>query len=145
GVFKEGKDAQHMSVALFVCLNGMLDLPTHYEAPLPRGTDYIGLLLALLVEALLFFFHLHGRTDLDVLVHTLLVLTIMLEAACVAVEMCHRRGLLATLGRAFFRILQGTWLGQIAFILYNQLPGALPWEGDYQSLMVAAAVFTWHM
>ncbi|CAN7991797.1 unnamed protein product, partial [Ixodes hexagonus] len=145
GVFNEGMNAQHLSVALFVFLNGVLDLLTHYKAPIPRGTDYVGLLMALCVEALLFSFHLHGREKLDVLAHKLLVLAIASEAACVGVEMCHQRNVLATLGRAFFGILQGTWFCQIAFILYNQLPGALPWEDDHQSLMLAAAVFTWHM
>ena len=41
---------------------------------------------------------------------------------------------------------QGTWFWQAGFILYNPLPGAVPWRADdHDQLMVVTMMFAWHM
>ncbi|CAG2114123.1 unnamed protein product [Medioppia subpectinata] len=42
---------------------GIVDLLVYYGYPLPNGSDYMSLLMAAMVEALLFTFHLHGRFE----------------------------------------------------------------------------------
>uniref|UniRef100_A0A147BNT1 Putative transmembrane protein n=1 Tax=Ixodes ricinus TaxID=34613 RepID=A0A147BNT1_IXORI len=145
GHFTETSNAQHMSLFVFYGMSGILDALTANKSPLPEGTDYAGLMMAFSVQALLFHFHLHGRSPMDVLVHTLLVYTTVAAAACVGIEMAFRRSALAALGRAFFTILQGTWLVQIAFILYYPWSGGHSWKDDHQDLMLATAIYTWHM
>lgn len=144
GLFEDARNAQHITFFMSLFLSGVFDLLTDHGAPLPPGTDYVGLLMGFSVEALLLYFHLDGRNKLDVLLHTLVFLTVVSEVACIAIEMVRRRSVLPTLGRTFFLILQGTWFLQIAFILYNQLPGTQPWEDTHESSMLASAVFTWH-
>ncbi|KAG0416194.1 hypothetical protein HPB47_006629 [Ixodes persulcatus] len=118
GKFTAMGNTQHTSMYVFYGLSGLADLLTIHEAPVPRGTDYSLLRLAVCAEAFLFHFHLHVRRHLDVLVHTLLIYTLVAEAACIAV-------------------VQGTWFFQVAFVLNNPLPNAKPWGDGHQDLMLA--------
>ncbi|KAH7933613.1 hypothetical protein HPB49_014372 [Dermacentor silvarum] len=146
GHFIHMGNAQHVSMYLFYLLSGVVDVMTNSRFPFPMGTDHVTLLLAVTVEGLLFHFHLHGRPHLDVLVHTLLVYTVAAEAACIIVEMCRPRSVLASLGRAYFCLLQATWFWQVGFILHSPLPGLPPWDvHSHMDMMLAASVFTWHM
>ena len=43
-------------------------------------------------------------------------------------------------------MLQGTWFIQIGFLLYNPIPGSIPWNGDEpESVMKVTLIFAWHM
>ncbi|KAH8030948.1 hypothetical protein HPB51_012416 [Rhipicephalus microplus] len=146
GHFTEMGNAQHVSMYLFYLLSGLVDVMTNCGFPFPPHTDYVTLLLAVTVEGLLFYFHLHGRPHLDVLVHTLLVYTVAAEAACIIAEMCRPRSVFASLGRAYFCLLQATWFWQVGFILYSPLPAHPAWDvHSHMDMMLAASVFTWHM
>ncbi|KAL3221481.1 hypothetical protein MRX96_029380 [Rhipicephalus microplus] len=146
GHFTEMGNAQHVSMYLFYLLSGLVDVMTNCGFPFPPHTDYVTLLLAVTVEGLLFHFHLHGRPHLDVLVHTLLVYTVAAEAACIIAEMCRPRSVFASLGRAYFCLLQATWFWQVGFILYSPLPAHPAWDvHSHMDMMLAASVFTWHM
>ncbi|XP_077493150.1 transmembrane protein 45B-like [Amblyomma americanum] len=146
GRFVHMVNAQHVSMYLFYLLSGIVDVMTNCRFPFPPGTDYATLLLAVTVEGLLFHFHLHGRPHLDVLIHTLLVYTVAAEAACIIFETNKPRSTLASLGRAFFCLLQGTWFWQVGFILYSPLPGEPSWDvHSHDDMMLATTIFTWHM
>lgn len=140
-----GTTTQHTSMYIFYGLSGVTDLLTTAGAPMPRGTRHSILLMAVCVEGLVFHFHLHGRTDIDVMVHTLLIYAIAAEAACIAVEMALRHSVLAALGKSYFGVVQGTWFFQIGFILYNPMPNARQWEENHQNLMLVTTIYTWHM
>ncbi|XP_037273356.2 transmembrane protein 45B [Rhipicephalus microplus] len=130
----------------FFLLNGVVDVLYNAGLPLPPNTDYVVLLIATASEGLLFHFYLQGKPLLDVMIHTLLVYTIAALVACLIAEMCRPRSILASLGRAYFCLLQATWLWQIAFILYNPLPGYKPWDvQSHIDSMMATSVFAWHM
>ena len=138
-------NSQHATMFFFFALSGVVDILVFYRAPLPPDTDYVSVILALMIEGLLFRFHLHGRTELDVLLHTLLIYTIVANLVAVALEMRYRRSLLGPLGRSYFLLIQGTWFWQVGFILYNPFPGATPWkEDDPDELMIATLFFAWH-
>uniref|UniRef100_A0A131Z0G3 Dermal papilla derived protein n=1 Tax=Rhipicephalus appendiculatus TaxID=34631 RepID=A0A131Z0G3_RHIAP len=137
---------QHKSMYAFYLLNGIVDVLYNAGFPLPPHTDYVALLLAVTSEGLLFHFHVHGRAHLDVMVHTLLVYTIAAVVVCIIAEMCRPRSVLASLGRAYFCLLQATWMWQVAFILYDPVPGHEPWDvHSHMDMMLAASVFAWHM
>ena len=43
-------------------------------------------------------------------------------------------------------MLQGTWFIQIGFLLYNPIPGSIPWNGNEpESVMKVTLIFAWHM
>nr|XP_037273355.1 transmembrane protein 45B-like [Rhipicephalus microplus] len=130
------------SMYAFYLLSGIVDVLYNAGFPFPRHTDYVSLLLAVASEGLLFYFHVHGRPPLDVMVHTLLVYTIAAVVVCIIAEMCRPQSVLVSLGRAYFCLLQATWIWQIAFILY----GHNPWDVDsHMAMMLAASAFAWHM
>ncbi len=139
-------NAQHATMMGFFLLSGVVDLLLHYKLPLPQGIDYVILTLAFCVEAFLFAFHLHDRTPMDVQLHTFLIYAIYGCIIATLLEMYFRSNILAALCRAYFTLLQGTWLIQMGFVLYNPLPASVPWnEHDHDQLMLVTMMFAWHM
>lgn len=146
GKFVSTENTQHLSMDLFYMFSGIVDVLTNSGFPLPPGTDYVALFFAVAVEGLLFNFHLHGRPPLNVMVHTMLIYVTAAEATCIMVELTKPHSVLAALGRAYFRTLQGTWLWQLAFMLFGRFPDYQAWDqNDHDNMMLAASVFAWHM
>lgn len=77
---------QHATMYFFFLLSGVVDIAMHYGTAIPPGTDYISIVIALVVEGLLFVSHIHGREALDIQVHMLLVYVIFVTAFVVALE-----------------------------------------------------------
>lgn len=145
GHFVSLGNSQHATMFFFFGITGVVDVLVFYRAPLPPDIDYVSNILAFMVEWLLFKFHLHGRTQLDVLLHTLLIYAVIANTIAVAMEMRYRHSLLGPLGRSYFLLVQGTWFWQVGFILYNPVPGATAWKGDdHEELMIATLFFVWH-
>lgn len=138
-------NSQHASVFFFFGISGVVDILVHYHAPLPPDIDYATVVLAFMVEALLFYFNLHDRTELDMMLHTLLVYTVLANAAAVAMEMKYRNSLLGPLARAYVLLIQGTWFWHIGFIMNNPFPGVVSWKEDGNAELVVASLFyVWH-
>lgn len=146
GRFARIGNGQHATMFFAFGLSGLVDILVHHGAPLPQDIEYLIGCLAFIVEAVLFKFHLHGRTEMDVLVHTLLLYVIYVNIVVVILEMRYRHSIAVALARAYTVLLQGTWFWQVGFLLYNPLPGAVPWrDDDHEQLMVVTMMFTWHM
>lgn len=123
-----------------------MDILVHHRAPLPKDAEYLIGALSFIVEAVLFMFHLHGRTQFDVLIHTLLLYVIYGNIIVTIVEMRYRNSITVSLARSYLILLQGTWFWQAGFLLYNPLPGAIPWhDNDHNEIMVVTMMFAWHM
>ncbi|XP_076356940.1 transmembrane protein 45B-like [Tachypleus tridentatus] len=146
GRFTAMVNAHHITMFFFFGVNGVVDIFHLYKLPIPPDSDYVSMVMALSVEGLLFHFHLHGRSDMDAHLHTLLLYTVIASAMVLVVEINHRGNVLVVFLRAFFTLLQGTWFYQIGFILYNPFPGVLPWDvNNHQQIMLVTAIFAWHM
>lgn len=149
--FKDGKFAhlgngQHATMFFFFGLSGAVDILVHLRFPLPKDIDYVSSTLAFVVEDILFMFHLHGRSPLDMLIHTLLVYLIHANVVICLVEMKYRNNVTVTLARSYLVFLQGTWFWQAGFILYNPIHGAAKWDQEsHEQMMVVTMIFTWHM
>lgn len=139
-------NAQHATMFFMFGLSGVVDILLHYKAPIPPDSDYISMAIATASEGLLFNFHLHGRKDLDVLVHTLLVYALIANTAAFLIEMKYRHNLLAALTRPYFVLVQGTWFWQAGWILYPPFPWSFEWDQeDHGQMMVATTIFIWHL
>uniref|UniRef100_A0A131YWQ9 Dermal papilla derived protein n=1 Tax=Rhipicephalus appendiculatus TaxID=34631 RepID=A0A131YWQ9_RHIAP len=142
----DAASAQHKSVYTFYMLDGIVDVAYNAGFPCPPNTDYAALVLAVISEGLQFYLHVHGRPHLDLMIHTLMVYIVAALVTCLLAEMCWPRSVLASLGRAYFCVLHGTWLWQIGFILYHPLPAFKPWDvNSPMDSMLAASAFAWHM
>jgi hypothetical protein len=127
-------------------LSGAVDILVHHRAPLPKDAQYLIGALAFIVEALLFMFHLHGRTQFDIVIHTLLLYVVYGNIIVTLVEMRYRNSVTVSLVRTYLLLLQGTWFWQAGFLLYNPLPGAEQWHAeDHNEIMVVTMMFAWHM
>ncbi len=141
GKFEYLGNGQHATMFFFFGMSGIIDILVHYKVPLPKGIEYMVATLAFGVEAIFFRFHLYGRTELDVLIHTLLMYTVYACIVAYLIEMRYRKSVLAILARTFFVFVQGTWFWQIAFVLY----GANPWKEDGHGEMIMTMIFAWHI
>lgn len=138
-------NAQHITMYFFFLLTGVFDILTA-KGFAPLGSDYIAVVLALLIEGALFKFHLYGREQLDVTIHTLLLYVIGFSALVLAIEAAYRATPVLPILRALLCMVQGTWFWALGTILYNPLPGAVPWDQtDHRSLMLAVTCFSWHV
>lgn len=127
-------------------MSGVVDILVHHRAPLPESIEYFSGCLAFVVEAVLFKFHLHGRTEFDILTHTLLLYVVYANIVITVMEIRYRHSISVAMARVYTVFLQGTWFWQVGFLLYNPLPGAVPWdEEDHEQMMVLVMIFAWHM
>ncbi|RWS04431.1 transmembrane protein 45B-like protein [Dinothrombium tinctorium] len=137
---------QHMTMYSFFFLYGLSQLLTYFESPIPPDSEHFTVTLAFFMESLLFYFHLHGRSHLDVHVHTLLIVATAFCTLACCYEWKYKDSLLASIGRPFGCLIQGTWFWQVGFILYNPLPGADMWKShDHEQIMVITSLFCWHV
>jgi hypothetical protein len=149
--FVDGKfvwlgNGQHATMFFFFGMSGVVDIMVHHHVPLPKGIEYIVMALALIVEGVLFNFHLGGRGDLDILIHTLLIYAVFAGVLAIMMELFYRKHVLAALSRAYLVLVQGTWFWQVGFILYNPLPNPSLWEQDnHDHILIATMMFAWHI
>ncbi|CAL8071710.1 unnamed protein product [Orchesella dallaii] len=137
-------NAQHITMFFFFGLNGVVDLCTHRKWDMPPKLDYVTAALAYAVEGFLFYYHLHGRSHMDIMVHMFLVYTIGACMISTLAEMMQPTNVLPALCRTFFTFLQGTWFYQVGFILYP--PIGEKWDqDDHTQMMIVTLIFTWHM
>ena len=145
GKFVNIGNGQHATMFFYFGFTGIIDILLYFKAPLPPDMDYVSMLMAVTCEGLLFKFHLHGRTELDVLLHTLLIYVIGAAIVSVIVEMKFRHNVLSPLTRAYLLLLQGTWFWQVGWILYPPFESSARWDGEnHEQLMVATMIFAWH-
>jgi len=139
-------NGHHSTMFFFFGITGVVDILYYYNCPLPPGLDYACNWLAFYVEGVLFNFHLHGRSELDVTIHTCLIYCIVVCAISVIMEAVFRSNIIVALCRPYFTMLQGTWFFQISFILYNPFLNANNWDLESaESVSLAVVVFVLHI
>jgi hypothetical protein len=109
---------QHMCMYSSFLFGSIIEIMMANRKWLPPKLDFIFGVVSFLIEALLFIFHLHGRSVLDVHVHTLLVLSILGCLLFTCLEIYNSREIFFTYGRVGCTLLQGILFCQIGFILY---------------------------
>ncbi|KAK3691049.1 hypothetical protein RRG08_049353 [Elysia crispata] len=114
---------QHVTISLPFILSGVTELLLHYGVPIMDGWDYAANACFFLVEAMVFYFHLHGRSLLEQRLHVLFILAVVMALLTVMAEAKARRHVMLPIMRGTAIVLKGTWMGQIGFVLYNPLAG----------------------
>ncbi|TNN36229.1 Transmembrane protein 45B [Liparis tanakae] len=135
---------QHATMYLFFGLAGAVALVVHTTEATPLALDRLMLAVAFFNEGFLFFFHLHGRSPLDVHVHHLLLFAIFGAALVAFLEVFHRGNAALELLRCTLTLLQGSWFWQIGFVLYP--PSGPAWDlEDHDNVMFVTMCFSWHL
>lgn len=126
----------------FFGLSGVFDLVMWFDLfPLPPKFDYLVISLAFCFEGFLFCFHLHGRDELNVRLHTFLYILVFVTAAVfflavISDQFFHFVGFL----RAYLTSLQGSWFFQAGFVLF----GPNPWKNSPSNVEFLGIVFAFH-
>ncbi|KAK6986671.1 transmembrane protein 45B [Biomphalaria glabrata] len=135
---------QHATMYLFFLLSGVVDLCIYYGLHLPSGSSYGAMVLAFVMEGLLFTSHVHGRPELDAYIHQLLVYIIFLTALVIALEMKFKTSILLGMTRSYLTMLQGSWFFGVGIILYGHKQPSF-WDHESHTLiMYATLYFCWH-
>lgn len=147
GSFAHYGNIQHITMYASFALASVAALLCDQEIPgVPDGLDYVTFIIALFIEALLFTYHLHGRTPLDVTVHQFLIILLAVSIAIVLIEWHFNNKILPSILRIYVTLLQGTWFIQVAFILYNPLPSATQWiQHDHAHIILVTCIFCLHL
>lgn len=102
-------NAQHITMFFAFGLASLLEILVHLKYALPDGIEFVANILAYTIEGFLFHFHLHGRNEIDIHVHTLLVYAIVFCILAAVWEFNYPEQILATYARIAGTCLQGVW------------------------------------
>ena len=131
----------HSTMFSIFALSGLIDLSENYSLlPLPRGTSNLILSWGFFVEGLLFYNHLHGRSALNVHIHTFIYLLAFATAVVILLEIASISPLPLIL-RAYFTTVHGTWFYQVGFVLH----GPSPWQNNERNVEFTTIALVWHM
>ncbi|CAG0880386.1 unnamed protein product [Darwinula stevensoni] len=137
-------NAQHMSMFFGFFLCYLIGILMDKGYPIPPYADDAFLILALTVEWILFAYHLHGRSPLDVLVHTLLVNAIPAGILLAFLYAWKKSQILPILAFMYAWLIQGTWFWQVGFILYP--PWKSTWNVEsHEHMTIATVIFIAHL
>jgi len=102
-------NAQHITMFLGFGLASIFEILVHFKYSLPGGIEFLANIIAYGIQAFLFHFHLHGRNEIDIHVHTLLVYAIVFCMIATIWEYNRPNEILATYARIAGTLLQGLW------------------------------------
>ena len=111
----------HLTIHLFFVTSGLVDLLSLYIR-YPKHTSKLFLGFAMLVEGVVFLFHLGERSLFNVTLHQLLILVVFTNASFAFLRMHKSANLLINAGFGFCATLQGTWLIHMGVALYGKQP-----------------------
>jgi hypothetical protein len=131
----------HMCLYSTFAFSGIIDLVS-LCVKLPRVTGQLYLCFALYSEALLFSFHIHGRSLFNNSIHQLLLIFVIAAAGFSTLRMLTPRNLFINAGFTGSMILQGTHLVQAGWILY----GRTRWQVDsHNNVKFITVLSVWHL
>ncbi|XP_077994369.1 transmembrane protein 45A-like [Glandiceps talaboti] len=140
-----GNKWQHITMYTFFGIYGLTLILARTCVAGLRDHEKIFIALAYFVEGLLFYFHVHGRTFLDITVHYMLVITIAMNTISAAAENWRKDDVLLRFISTLFIMVQGTWFWQAAYILYPPNSDAKWDEDSHASVMFATFAYCWHI
>lgn len=135
---------QHSTMYLFYGLSGVIDILVYSPLKVPQGLDRLALFLAVFIEGLLFYFHVHNRPELDQHIHSLLLIAVFGGSITIFIEVFLRDHIVLELFRTSLTILQGTWFWQIGFVLYPPWGGPEWNQTEHENIMFITMCFCWH-
>nr|XP_006821028.1 PREDICTED: transmembrane protein 45B-like [Saccoglossus kowalevskii] len=142
--FVHSAEWQHCTMYTFFGVAGAVQILARTCVCGLKEFEKFFLALAYFVEGLLFYFHVHGRTPLDISVHYMLVIAVMLAAAVTVAEIWKGDDPLLPFIRTGLTITQGTWFWQVGFMLYP--PNGVQWDEDsHSNIMFVTMAFCWHI
>ncbi|UJR17098.1 hypothetical protein I4U23_003995 [Adineta vaga] len=140
---------QHVATYMVFFLVGIIDFLIHQRFPIPKHMDIVAVNLAFSAEAVSFYFHGHARSPVEIQLHVLLALAICGTVIGGIFEIIqHNNQIYATLMRAYFAFVQGSWFYTVGFFLYSPFHAEYSQNRDpdeHRTLMLITFYFVIHM
>jgi len=137
----EHENLHHVSMLSGFLLAAIVEVAIYYGVKLPKRTDYMFNLLAFFIQFLIMMVHLNNDTGVEYVCHMIwaVITTFNFVAACIETYAPHNYW--AVQMRIFFFFAQGTWLMQIAFVVWPQTTNPLfiwlPGHGTFTWLTIS--------
>ncbi|XP_001187085.3 transmembrane protein 45B-like [Strongylocentrotus purpuratus] len=145
GLWQNDVEWGHCSMYLYFGLYGFVKILGSTCVPSAAKFEHALGALAYAVEGFLFYYHTHGRSPLEIHLHSMLVFAIFVCFLAAAAEVWSREDILIRLIRILFTLVQGTWFFHLGIVLYKP-PSGEPWDGeDHLNVMFTTVMFTWHI
>lgn len=142
GSFAPQAKLHHITMYSCFMVSGIVDLLS-LCIQYPKHTSKLFLTLAFFVEAFVFYYHTkgdHDRSQLEVLMHELLVISIGVCVLFAGLRMVQSSSILINGGLALGITLQGTWFIEVGIVIF----GPTKWEDAHNNSMFIVACFMWH-
>ncbi|KAL1775442.1 regulator of G-protein signaling protein-like [Sigmodon hispidus] len=144
--FMYRKQWQHLTLYMSFFLSGCVDVVSQNLLPkrcvvLEQGGQALSmcLLLPLMVS------HMQDTEGVELQTHLLLIQALFLLTLVVTVELWTPNVLLIWMLKAFLYLVTGSWLMQIAFMLYKPISGYKWMDDDKNDMAFATIFFCWHV
>ncbi|XP_059133710.1 transmembrane protein 45A-like [Peromyscus eremicus] len=134
----------HTVIYIFYGLLGVTRILSTTIKSLPVSLTKLALSNAFLVQTFIMYNHTHGRITVDDFLHKILALATFLSGLVSFMEVLTKNNITLELLRSSLIMLQGTWLWQMGFVLYNPT-GGVAWDlTDHHNTMLLTIYFCFH-
>ncbi|XP_036059328.1 transmembrane protein 45A-like [Onychomys torridus] len=134
----------HTVIYIFYGLLGVTRILSTTIKSLPVSLTKLALSSAFLVQTFIMYNHTHGRVTVDVYLHKILALATFLSGLVSFMEVLTKNNITLEMLRSSLIMLQGTWLWQMGFVLYNPT-GGIEWDlTDHHNTMLLTIYFCFH-
>jgi hypothetical protein len=128
------ENAHHVMMISGFVISAIVEILIYYGLPLPKKADYVFNLLAFLMQVLIMTTHLSGDMGVEYIVHQLWTVLIVLTFVGACIETYDPENLWGIYMRLCFFLAQGTWLMQIAFVVWPHTTNPIfIWGNDHAS------------
>ncbi|XP_070541298.1 transmembrane protein 45B-like [Ptychodera flava] len=151
-MFKDGElqnpnNWQHLTMYSFFAIAGLVDIIS--QKCLEKRAEKLErffLALAFCVEAHLLLNHRHGKGGFENTCHLMNIIATLGCVVAATAEVWNPSEILLPFLRVGFTMLQGTWLFNIAFLIYKPVSGE-HWDADGSGggVMFVTMLFCWHI
>lgn len=132
----------HYIIYLTFLLSSIVEILIYLGVHLPYKSDQAMLITTFSVEGFMFFFHLMGRSDVDVQFHVMQTVSIIGCVIFSSLEAVNNREIFYALGRCLFVALQGSWFIHTALALYFPIDLAFIKWNLHDQRLIANVTFT---
>jgi hypothetical protein len=114
----EYENAHHICMIMGFILGALVEIMVYYGAPLPKKSAYMFNLMAFMIQFVIMTGHLEGDHSVEFTAHKMWTVLITFTFVCFAVEVYDPTNFWSVFMRICFFLAQGTWLMQIAFVVW---------------------------
>ena len=155
GLYRTGDDGRlhlghenlhHVCMLSGFLLGSIIEILIYYGVPFPERAECMFNILAFMIQALIMTVHLHGDEGLEHMVHTLWTVLIVLTFLASLVEVSLPNNYWPAIVRISLFFTQGTWLMQIAFVVWPKTKNPyFLWTNDHDSMVWLTVSLMYHL